>query len=110
MAETQAFDVVIIGGGPAGYVGAIRAGQLGLKAACVERGQLGGVCNTWGCIPTKSLLAAAEFYSKLKHQAKDFGIEADNIRHDFARVIARSRQVASLGDKGIAGLFNKNKG
>ncbi|MEX2216677.1 MAG: dihydrolipoyl dehydrogenase [Phycisphaeraceae bacterium] len=108
MAETHAFDVVFIGGGPAGYVGAIRAGQLGLKVACIERGQLGGVCNTWGCIPTKALLAAAEFYSKLKHQAKDFGIEADNIRHDFAKVIARSRQVASLGDKGIAGLFKKN--
>ncbi len=108
MAE-HAFDIVIIGGGPAGYVGAIRAGQLGYKVACVERGQLGGVCNTWGCIPTKALLAAAELYTRFKHDAKDFGIEADNIRHDFAKVIARSRQVASLGDKGIGGLFKKNK-
>jgi dihydrolipoamide dehydrogenase len=109
MADTQSFDIVILGGGPAGYVGAIRAGQLGLKVACVERGQLGGVCSNWGCIPTKALLAEAEFYDRLKHQAKDWGIEADNVRHDWTKVISRSRGVAETGAKGIAGLFKKNK-
>ena len=109
MAENHSFDLVILGGGPAGYVGAIRAGQLGLKVACVERGQLGGVCSNWGCIPTKALLAEAEFYDRLKHDAKNFGIEADNIRHDWSKVIGRSRNVAETGAKGIAHLFKKNK-
>jgi len=109
MPETHSFDIVFIGGGPAGYVGAIRAGQLGLKVACVERGQLGGVCSNWGCIPTKALLAGAELYDRLKHDAKEWGIEADNIRHDWSKVISRSRGVAETGAKGIAGLFKKNK-
>lgn len=107
MAETQAFDVVVIGGGPAGYVGAIRAGQLGLKVACIERDQLGGVCLNWGCIPTKALLAAAELYHRLKHDAVEFGIQADNIRHDWKQVIARSRKVTD--NRGISFLFKKNK-
>ncbi len=107
MAQTQAFDVVIIGGGPAGYVGAIRAGQLGLKTACIEKDQLGGVCLNWGCIPTKALLAGAEFYHRLKHEADEFGIQADNIRHDWSKVIARSRKVTD--NRGISFLFKKNK-
>lgn len=108
MADKQ-FDLVVIGGGPAGYVGAIRAAQLGMNVACVERGQLGGVCNNWGCIPTKALLAQAEFYARLKHEAADWGVLADNVRHDWKKVIARSRGVAELGSKGIGSLFKKHK-
>ena len=108
-AQQQQFDLVVIGGGPAGYVGAIRAAQLGMTVACVERGQLGGVCNTWGCIPTKALLAQAEFYARLKHDAAGMGILADNVRHDWSKVIARSRGVAELGDKGVGSLFKKHK-
>src|SRR5437762_324300 len=108
MAE-QGFDLVVIGGGPAGYVGAIRAAQLGMKVACVERGQLGGVCLNWGCIPTKALLAGAEFYHRLKHEAPSWGIEADNIRHNWEKVIARSRGVAGNLNRGVAALFKKHK-
>ena len=74
MPEGSSFDLVIIGGGPAGYVGAIRAAQLGLNVACVERDKLGGVCLNYGCIPTKALLAGAEFYHRLTHEAEDWGI------------------------------------
>jgi dihydrolipoamide dehydrogenase len=109
MPETLSFDIVIIGGGPAGYVGAIRAAQLGMKTACVERDQLGGICNNWGCIPTKALLAGAELYSKLKHEADDWGIQIDGLKHDWSKVIARSRNVAGMGAKGVAALFKKNK-
>ena len=103
------FDVVVIGGGPAGYVGAIRAAQLGLSVACIERELLGGTCLNWGCIPTKALLAGAELYLRLKHEAADWGIEADNLRHDWKKVIARSRSVAGTLNRGIGGLFKKNK-
>ena len=103
------FDLIVIGGGPAGYVGAIRAAQLGMRVACVERDKLGGVCLNWGCIPTKALLAAAEFYHKLKHDSAQWGIHADNIRHDWTTVIGRSRNVSGNLNKGIAGLFKKNK-
>jgi len=103
------FDVVVIGGGPAGYVGAIRAAQLGMKTACVELDKLGGICLNWGCIPTKALLAGAEFYHKLKHEAPAWGIEADNIRHDWQRLIDRSRGVAGNLSGGIVALFKKNK-
>ncbi len=106
---TNVFDLVVVGGGPAGYVGAIRAGQLGKKVACVERDRLGGVCNNWGCIPTKALLAEAEFYHRLQHEAASWGILADNVRHDWSRVIGRSRNVADMGAKGVASLFKKNK-
>jgi len=109
MAEAQTFDLVIIGGGPGGYVGAIRAAQLGLKVACVERDKLGGVCLNYGCIPTKALLAGAEFYSHLKHDAGDWGIQADNIRHNWEKVIQRSRGVAGQLNKGVHFLFKKNK-
>ncbi|MEX0654028.1 MAG: dihydrolipoyl dehydrogenase [Phycisphaeraceae bacterium] len=108
MAE-QTFDLVVIGGGPGGYVAAIRAAQLGLKTACVERDKLGGVCLNWGCIPTKALLAGAEFYHQLKHDADAWGIEADNVRHNWEKVIGRSRGVASQLNKGVHGLFKKNK-
>ena len=107
--ESSSFDLVLIGGGPAGYVGAIRAAQLGLKVACVEMDQLGGVCLNWGCIPTKALLAAAEFYDKLKHEAGDWGISTGRVSHDWKKVISRSRQVAANLNKGVHGLFRKHK-
>ena len=103
------FDLIVIGGGPAGYVGAIRAAQLGKSVACVERDALGGVCLNWGCIPTKALLAGAEFYSKLRHDADDWGINAENVGHNWEKVIARSRGVAGNLSKGIGFLFKKNK-
>ncbi len=109
MPEGSSFDLVVIGGGPAGYVGAIRAAQLGLKVACVERDKLGGVCLNWGCIPTKALLAGAEFYSHLKHEADNWGIQADNVRHNWEKVIERSRGVAGQLNKGVHFLFKKNK-
>ena len=108
MAESK-FDLIVIGGGPAGYVGAIRAAQLGLKVACVERDRLGGVCLNWGCIPTKALLANAEFYRRLTHDADEWGIKAQKVSHDWSKVIGRSRNVAGSLNKGIHGLFRKNK-
>jgi dihydrolipoamide dehydrogenase len=109
MSEEKVYDLAIIGGGPAGYVGAIRAAQLGQSVICLERDKLGGICLNWGCIPTKALLGTAELYWKLKHDASSLGIQADNIRHDWKQVIARSRGVADNLNKGIAGLFKKNK-
>ena len=109
MAEPDRYDLVVIGGGPGGYVGAIRAAQLGMKVACVERDRLGGVCLNWGCIPTKALLAGAQFYNELKHEAASWGIEADNVRHNWQKVIGRSRAVADNLNKGVAFLFKKNK-
>jgi len=103
------FDLIVIGGGPAGYVGAIRAAQLGLKVACVERDKLGGVCLNWGCIPTKSLLANAELYEKVSHEADDWGLKFDNLTVDWSKVIGRSRQVAGKLNNGIGFLFKKNK-
>lgn len=102
------FDLIVIGGGPAGYVGAIRAAQLGLKVACVERNRLGGVCLNWGCIPSKSLLANAELMEKLSH-ANDWGISFDKMKVDWSKVIGRSRGVAEKLEKGVQFLFKKNK-
>ncbi|SNB61108.1 dihydrolipoamide dehydrogenase [Arboricoccus pini] len=107
MAE-QTFDLVVVGGGPGGYVAAIRAAQLGMKAALVERDQLGGICLNWGCIPTKALLRSADIMDTL-HHLKDFGLEADNIRFDTAAVVKRSRQVANQLSRGVAHLLKKNK-
>ena len=109
MAQDQHFDLIVIGGGPAGYVGAIRAAQLGQSVACVERDKLGGVCLNWGCIPTKALLAGAEFYERLTRQAEEWGVFADNVRHDWEKVIGRSRGVASNLNKGVQSLFKKHK-
>ena len=103
------FDLVVIGGGPAGYVGAIRAAQMGLKVACIERDALGGTCLNWGCIPTKALLAGAELYHKIKDEAAEWGIHTGEISHDFAKVIQRSRTVAGNLNNGIGFLFKKNK-
>jgi dihydrolipoamide dehydrogenase len=102
------FDVVIIGSGPGGYVAAIRASQLGLKTAIVERELLGGVCLNWGCIPTKALLKSGEVYEQLGHLG-DYGLSAENRAYDFAKVIERSRKVAKQLNTGVAFLMKKNK-
>jgi dihydrolipoamide dehydrogenase len=103
----MAYDVVVIGSGPGGYVAAIRASQLGLKTAVIEKESLGGVCLNWGCIPTKALLKSAQVYEYIKH-AKDFGIEASG-QHNFEAVIKRSRGVADKMSKGVQFLMRKNK-
>ncbi|MEM1166120.1 MAG: dihydrolipoyl dehydrogenase [Planctomycetota bacterium] len=108
MAETH-YDLIVIGGGPAGYVGAIRAAQLGMKVACIERAKLGGVCLNWGCIPSKSLLANAELYHRVAHEAEEFGLAFDNLSVDWPKVISRSRDVAGKLNKGVEFLFKKNK-
>jgi dihydrolipoamide dehydrogenase len=102
------YDVVVIGSGPGGYVAAIRAAQLGLKTACIERAELGGICLNWGCIPTKALLRTAEVLETM-HHAKDFGIIVGEVKPDFPAIIARSRGIADKVSKGVAFLFRKNK-
>ena len=108
MAETIEYDLIVIGGGPAGYAGAIRAGQLGKKVACIELERAGGTCLNWGCIPTKALLKSAELYQKIK-KAETFGITAKEVTFDFAKVMERSRGVSQQMAKGIEFLFKKNK-
>lgn len=102
------FDLIVIGGGPAGYVGAIRAAQLGMKVACVERAKLGGVCLNWGCIPSKALLSNAELYEKLQDQDK-WGLKTGKVELDWSKIIGRSRDVAGKLNKGIEFLLKKNK-
>jgi dihydrolipoamide dehydrogenase len=102
------YDVVVIGSGPGGYVAAIRCAQLGLKTACIERAELGGICLNWGCIPTKALLRTAELLDTM-HHAKDFGILVGEVKPDFAAIIQRSRGIADKVSKGVAFLFRKNK-
>jgi dihydrolipoamide dehydrogenase len=104
----NSFDVVVIGSGPGGYVTAIRAAQLGFKTAIVEKAYLGGICNNWGCIPTKALLRSAEIYHYMQH-AKDYGLSADNISFDIKAVIARSRGVVKRLNGGVEYLMKKNK-
>jgi dihydrolipoamide dehydrogenase len=108
MAETMEYDLIVIGGGPAGYAGAIRAGQLGKKVACIELERAGGTCLNWGCIPTKALLKSAEFYRSLQ-KAETFGVTVKNVSFDFAKVMDRSRGVAGQMAKGVEFLFRKNK-
>ncbi len=105
---SQNFDVVVIGAGPGGYVAAIRASQLGLKVAIVERENLGGICLNWGCIPTKALLRSAEVFHMM-HRAKEFGLAATGISFDLDAVVARSRGVAKQLSGGIGHLMKKNK-
>jgi dihydrolipoamide dehydrogenase len=104
----DAFDIIIIGSGPGGYVTAIRAAQLGFKTAIVERDYLGGICLNWGCIPTKALLRSAEIYHYMRH-AKDYGLSADNVSFDPAAVVKRSRGVAGRMGAGVTFLMKKNK-
>src|SRR5215208_7906957 len=102
------FDVIFIGGGPAGYVGAIRCAQLGLTTAVVEREALGGTCVIWGCIPAKSLLESASLANKLKH-AGEHGITLGEIKLDYGPAMKRSRGVSTQNSKGVEFLFKKNK-
>ncbi|MEL7469153.1 MAG: dihydrolipoyl dehydrogenase [Pseudomonadota bacterium] len=102
------FDVVVIGAGPGGYVAAIRAAQLGLKAAIIEREHLGGICLNWGCIPTKAMLRSSEVFH-LMERAKDFGLTADKIGYDLDAVVKRSRGVAGQLNSGVGHLLKKNK-
>src|SRR2546423_8956593 len=107
MAENS-FDLIVIGGGPGGYVAAIRAAQLGMKTGLVERDQLGGICLNWGCIPTKALLRASEIYHLL-HHLDQFGFSAKDVAYDPKMVIARSRAVAKQLSNGVGHLMRKNK-
>ena len=108
MSGTTEFDLVVIGGGPGGYVAAIRAAQLGMKAAVVEREHLGGICLNWGCIPTKTLLRSSEISHLLAH-LDEFGFAADNIRFDLDRIVKRSRAVSKQLASGVGFLLKKNK-
>lgn len=107
MADKQ-YDVVVIGGGPGGYVAGIRAGQLGLKTLVIEKDKLGGICLNWGCIPTKALIKNAEVLTTFKHAA-DFGFSVDNLTADFSKAVKRSRDISLKSSKGIEFLFKKNK-
>lgn len=102
------YDVIVLGSGPGGYVTAIRASQLGLKTAIVEKESLGGVCLNWGCIPTKALIKSADVFNYLNHAA-DYGLKADNVDKDFNAVVKRSRDVADGMSTGVQFLLKKNK-
>jgi dihydrolipoamide dehydrogenase len=106
MADT--YDLIVLGSGPGGYVAAIRAAQLGLKVAIVEREQLGGICLNWGCIPTKALLRSGEVYHQMKH-AESYGLGATGVSFDLGKVVARSRAVAKQLNQGVTHLMKKNK-
>ncbi len=107
MTDTN-FDIIVVGGGPGGYVTAIRAAQLGLKTACVEREHLGGICLNWGCIPTKALLRSSEIGHLLKH-ADAYGFSVSNVSFDLKKVVDRSRKVANQLSNGVKHLLKKNK-
>ena len=108
MADKQSFDVVVVGGGPGGYVAAIRAAQLGMKAAVIEREHLGGICLNWGCIPTKALLRSSEIHHLL-HHVGDYGFSVKDIQFDIKKVVGRSRKVAAQLSGGVKHLLKKNK-
>src|SRR5437879_13905239 len=107
MADTS-FDIIVVGGGPGGYVAAIRAAQLGLKTAVIERENLGGICLNWGCIPTKALLRTAEVFHYMQH-ADAYGLSNQNPSFDLSTVVARSRSVAKQLNQGVSHLMKKNK-
>ncbi len=102
------YDLIIIGSGPGGYVAAVRASQLGMNVAVVERAEIGGICLNWGCIPTKSLLKSAQVYDYIKH-SENYGISVENYKADFSKIIERSRRIAEQMSKGVQYLFKKNK-
>src|SRR6476469_5760746 len=104
----DSYDVVVIGSGPAGYVCAIRAAQLGLRTAIVERDQLGGICLNWGCIPTKALLRSSEIWH-LMHRLGEFGFSAENFKFDLGKIVERSRKVSKQLSNGVAFLMKKHK-
>ena len=101
------FDIVVIGGGPAGYAAAIRAGQLKKRVLCIEKENLGGTCLNWGCIPTKALLDDGAFIRKLRTDAAEHGVSFKDLSVDFAKLISRSRAIADKLSKGIAHLFRE---
>jgi dihydrolipoamide dehydrogenase len=103
------YDLLVIGGGPAGYVAAIRAAQLGKKVGCVEKERAGGTCLNWGCIPTKALLKNAELYHTMAHRAEEFGFKVEGVSYDWGKIIKRSRDVSDKNAAGIEYLFKKNK-
>ena len=102
------YDIIVLGSGPGGYVTAIRASQLGLKTAVIEKESLGGICLNWGCIPTKALLKSAQVFEYLKH-AEDYGLSVENPDKDFTKVVKRSRNIAEGMSNGIKFLMKKNK-
>src|SRR3954471_17777 len=104
----MAYDLIVLGSGPGGYVAAIRASQLGMKVAIVERAELGGICLNWGCIPTKALLKSAQVFEYLMH-AQDYGLKASGVEADFGAIVKRSRDVADSMSKGVQFLMKKNK-
>ncbi len=108
-AKLMNYDLIVIGGGPAGYVGAIKAAQLGKKVACIEKERAGGTCLNWGCIPTKSLLRNAELYHLMSHRAAEFGFKFESLTYDWSKIISRSRDVSDKNAAGIEFLFKKNK-
>ena len=104
----EPFDLIILGSGPGGYVAAIRAAQLGMKVAIVERERLGGICLNWGCIPTKALLRTSEIYHYMQN-ASAYGLSATGVGFDLAKITERSRKVAAQLNGGVKGLMKKNK-
>lgn len=106
--SAHSFDIAVIGGGPGGYVAAIRAAQLGFNTVVIERAELGGICLNWGCIPTKALLRSSELYHMM-HRAEEFGLKVEKVSFDFTKVVERSRKVAAQLSGGIKHLLKKNK-
>jgi dihydrolipoamide dehydrogenase len=103
------FDIAVLGGGPGGYVAAIRAAQLGFKTVVIDKDNLGGICLNWGCIPTKSLLKNAEHYDNLKNHADEFGLKVEGLSFDFSKIIKRSREIAEKISRNVEMLIKKNK-
>jgi dihydrolipoamide dehydrogenase len=106
---SEKYDIAVLGGGPGGYVAAIRAGQLGLKTVVIDKERLGGICLNWGCIPTKSLLKNAEIYDTIKNHGEDFGISAKELTFDFTKMIKRSRNISDRITNNVEILVKKNK-
>ena len=105
----ESYEIAILGGGPGGYVAAIRASQLGFKTVVIDTRPLGGICLNWGCIPAKSLIKNAEVYDTFKNHAGDFGISYDNLKYDFKKIIKRSRDISDRITKNVEMLIKKNK-
>lgn len=103
------FEIAVLGGGPGGYVAAIRAAQLGFKTVVIDKDNLGGICLNWGCIPTKALLKSAEYYNLIKNHSSDFGIEVQNVSFDFKKIVKRSREISDRITKNVEMLIKKNK-